>query len=298
MRTFEYIVPKTIKEAVAILQERDDVSLLAGGTDLLLRMKARQHAPQAVVDIKRIAGFDELRLDARSGLTIGAAVTMGQIEQHAAARRQYPAVVQGAEVVGSVQIRNRATLVGNVCNAAPSADTAPPLLALGARVRIAGPGGRRSLLLENFITGPGQTALKPGELVTAVQVPSLQGRSGSAYVRHTTREAMDLAAVGVGVALRLGQRGAACEEIAIALGAVAPTPMRAREAEKLLRGQELTAELIAEAAECAAGEARPISDVRASAGYRRELVRVLTQRMIAAAREDARQRSRSRRRAA
>jgi carbon-monoxide dehydrogenase medium subunit len=261
-------------------------------------MKARQHAPQAVVDIKRIAGFDELRLDAKSGLTIGAAVTMHQLEQHAAARRQYPAVVQGAEVVGSVQIRNRATLVGNVCNAAPSADTAPPLLALGARVRIAGPGGRRSLLLENFFTGPGQTALKPGELVTAVQVPPPQGRSGSAYVRHTTREAMDIAAVGVGVALRLGRRGAVCEEIAIALGAVAPTPMRARQAEKLLRGQELTPERIAAAAECAAGEARPISDVRASAGYRRELVRVLTQRMIAAAREDARQKSRSRRKAA
>ena len=141
-------------------------------------------------------------------------------------------------------------------------------------------------------------ALKPGELVTAVQVPPLQGRSGSAYVRHTTREAMDIAAVGVAVALRLGRRGAVCEEIAIALGAVAPTPMRAREAEKLLRGRELTPELIAAAAECAAGEARPISDVRASAGYRRELVRVLTQRMIGAAREDAQQKSRSRRKAA
>jgi carbon-monoxide dehydrogenase medium subunit len=298
LRAFEYFAPQTIKEAVAVLQAREDAAVLAGGTDLLLRMQARAQSPPVVVDIKRIPGFDALRQDARGWLTIGPAVTLSQIERAVEVRRRYPAIVQGAEVIGSVQIRNRATLVGNICNAAPSADTAPGLLALGARVRIAGPAGRRSLLLENFFKGPGQTALRPGELVTAVQVPPVGARAGSAYARHTTRAAMDIAVAGAGVALVLGRRTDACAEIAIVLGAVAPVPLRARAAEKLLRGSALTPALIAAAAERAADEARPISDVRASDGYRRELVRVLTRRMIEAALENARQRATSRRRAA
>jgi carbon-monoxide dehydrogenase medium subunit len=185
--------------------------------------------------------------------------------------------------VGSIQIRNLATVVGNVCNAAPSADTAPGLIALGAKVQIAGPGGRRSMLVENFMTGPSQTALKPGELVTGIQVPTPGPRTGSAYVRHTPRNAMDIAVVGVGAAVTLAPRTGACQDAKIVLGAVAPTPIRARAAEKILRGQKPTDALIAEAAEIAAGDARPISDVRASADFRREMVRVLTRRMVTAA---------------
>jgi len=298
LQRFEYFAPKTIKEAVGILQKSKKAAVLAGGTDLLLRMQAREQTPEVVVDIKRIAGFDELRFGTRTGLIIGPAVTLSQIEGSTPVRQRYQAVAQGVEVIGSVQIRNRATLVGNLCNAAPSADTAPGLLVLGARVRISGPDGRRSLLLENFFTGPGQTALRPGELATGVQVPVPGPRTGSAYMRHTTRGAMDIAGVGAGVALTLAPRREVCTEAAIALGAVAPTPMRAREAEKVLRGQELTPERIEAAAETAAGEALPISDVRASAGFRRELVRVLTQRMIAAALEDARRRAASQRRVA
>lgn len=297
MRSFEYVVPKTIKEAVALLQERG-AAVLAGGTDLLLRMKGREYGPRIVVDIKRIRGFDELRTTPKGDLVIGPVVTMRQIERAGEVRRDFQAIAQGAEVVGSVQIRNRATLVGNVCNAAPSADTSPGLLALGARVRIAGPAGRRSLGLDHFFTGPGQTALKRGELVTGVALPAVGPRTGSAYVRHTTRGAMDIAAVGVGVALTLADDGKVCEKMAIALGAVAPTTMRARAAERLVRGLTITPQLIAAAAEKAADEARPISDVRASAGFRRELVRVLTGRMIETALENARQRAAAQRRVA
>lgn len=296
MRDFEYIAPHTIVEAVAALQQHDDAAVLAGGTDILLHMRASRRAPQALIDIKRIRGFGELKMDARKGLTIGAAVTMAQLSASAQVRQHYPALGQGAGLVASVQIRNRATVAGNLCNAAPSADTAPPLLALGARVRISGPGGRRSLRLDNFFTGPGQTALRPGELVTAVHVPPVPGRSGSAYTRHTPREAMDIAAVGVAAALTLGRDGSTCDEVTIALGAVAPTPMRARKAERVLRGHAIGDELVAQAAECAAGETQPISDVRASAGFRRELVRVLSDRIIHAAIANARDRAPSGRR--
>jgi len=298
VRAFEYVAPETIKEAVAALQQHEDAAVLAGGTDLLLRLRTGLRAPPALIDVKRIRGFDELKLDARKGLTIGPAVTLGQLSASAQVRQHYPALAQGAGLVASVQIRNRATVVGNLCNAAPSADTAPPLLALGARVRITGPRGRRSLLLNNFFKGPGQTALAPGELVTAVHVPPAGRRSGSAYTRHTTREAMDIAAVGVAAALRLGRDGSVCEEATIALGAVAPTPRRAREAERILRGRSLSAELIAAASECAAREAQPISDVRASAGFRRELVRVLTGRIINSAVANARDRTSAKRRTA
>ena len=298
MKSFEYLAPGTIVEAVAALNAHPKAMVLAGGTDTLVRMKARVWAPDMLVDIKRIPGMTDLNYDRKAGLTIGAAVTMRQVELSETVQKHYPAIAQGAQVVASVQVRNRATLVGNLCNAAPSADTAPGMIVLGAKVRIAGPKGRRSMLLEKFITGPGQTALKPGEMVTAVQVPPPGPRTGSAYARHTPRGAMDIAVVGVGVGVTLAPRTGACEDIKIVLGAVAPTPLRARKAEKALKGQAPTPELIDKAAEMAAEEARPIDDVRASAGYRRDLVRVLTRRMIAAALEDARKGAQAKRRTA
>ena len=297
MREFEYAAPRTIKEAVTALRRRGQTVVLAGGTDVLLRMKDRQWTPDRVVDIKRIPRLGELRFDPERGLFIGAAVSLRQVERSPEVGRHYPAVAQGAGIVGSVQIRNRATLVGNVCNAAPSADTAPGLIAHGARVRIAGPDGQRSLLLEKLFTGPGQTALRRGELVTGIQLPVPGPGVGSAYARHTTRGAMDLAAVGIGVAVELAPRTGSCRDIRIAMGAVAPTPRRARKAEALLRGQKLEPELIDAAARAAVGESEPIDDVRASAAFRRELVDVLTRRMVAAALEAAR-RSRARRRKA
>ncbi|MFA6111773.1 MAG: xanthine dehydrogenase family protein subunit M [Candidatus Latescibacterota bacterium] len=297
MHAIDYAIPGSVKEAVALLSQ-GQAEVLAGGTDLLLRLKADQPTPRLVVDVKRIPGFDELRFDVRTGLAIGPAVTLAALAGDPVVQRRYPALAQGAGLVGSVQIRNRATLAGNLCNAAPSADTAPPLLVLGARMRLAGPEGRRTLALEEFFLGPGENALQPGELVVGIQVPAPRGRSGSAYARHTLREAMDLAVVGVGVALRLAPRRPVCEEIAIALGAVAPTPMRATQAEAVLEGEELTPERIAWAAGLAAAQSRPISDVRASAEYRRELVEVLTRRMLEAAVEDARRQRPTRRKAA
>lgn len=289
MKSFAYVAPQSVQEAVAALREHPRAMVLAGGTDTLVRMKARTWTPEMVVDIKRIPGILDLEYDSKTGLTIGAAVTMRQVERSPVIWEHYRALAQGAALVASVQVRNRATLVGNVCNAAPSADTAPGLIALGSRIQIAGPHGQRSMPVEEFFTGPGQTALEPGEMVTALQVPPAGPRTGSAYGRHTPRQAMDIAVVGVGVAVTLTPRTGTCEGIGIVLGAVAPVPLRARKAEALLKDQVPTPELIDQAAEAAVQESQPIDDVRASASYRRDLVQTLTRRMVNAALADARQ---------
>ena len=298
MNNFEYFVPQTAREAVEVLQAHPEAKLLAGGTDLLVQMKERVRTPGALVDIRRIPGVNELRFDRKTGLAIGAAVTMRQVELLPAAQVHYAGFAEGARVVGSFQIRNLATIAGNICNAAPSADTAPGLIVHGARVKIAGPNGQREMLVENFMVGPGRTTLKPGDFVIGIQVPVPPPRTGSAYVRHTPRGAMDIAMVGVGAAVTLAPRTRVCQDARIVLGAVAPTPLRARAAERMLKGQRLTDGLIAEAADVAAAEARPISDVRGSAEFRREMVRVLAGRMVAAAFENAQHPSGSNRRAA
>jgi carbon-monoxide dehydrogenase medium subunit len=291
MKSFDYFAPKTIREAVDVLAAHPNAKVIAGGTDLLVHMKLRVRTPDVIVDVGRLKDADVLAFNKKRGLTLGPSVTMRQVELLSEAWKMYRGFAQGASVIGSVQIRNMATVVGNVCNSAPSADAAPGLIAQGAKVRIAGSKGRRSMSVEKFMTGPGQTALRDGEFVTGIQVPNPAPRTGSAYMRHTPRGAMDIAVVGVGVALTLAPRTGACQDVRVVLGAVAPTPIRARKAEKILRGERLSEGLIAEAAAVAVGEARPISDQRASADFRRELVGVMTRRMVTEAWEDARPKS-------
>ena len=281
MKSFDYVAPRTIKEVVSVLRRYGHrAKILAGGTDLLVKMKGRMLTPDVVVDIKRVPGLDEIKFDRKSGLTIGACVTMRQVEVSPVVRAHYPGLAQGAEIVGSVQIRNRATLVGNLCNSSPSADVAPGFMVLGARLRIAGPARARAVPIEKFFAGPGKNVLKTGEWVTHVKVPPPPSRTGSAYVRHTTREAMDIAVAGVAALVTFARRNGICSDVRIALAAVAPTPIRARRAEGLLKGRKLTQSLIEEAATAASEEARPMTDQRGSAEFRRELTKVLTRRMI------------------
>jgi aerobic carbon-monoxide dehydrogenase medium subunit len=298
LQTFEYLAPTTIKAAVAALAAHKRAQVLAGGTDLLIRMKMGGASPGLIVDVKNIPGFRDLKIDRKKGLAVGPAVTMRQAEMSDPLWRNYPAVAEGAGLVGSVQIRNRATLVGNVCNAAPSADTTPGLILYKAKLRIAGPDGRRTVAVEKCFLGPGKTVLAPGELVTAVVASPPPPRTGSAYARHTMREAMDIAVVGVGALVTLAPRTGVCEDVRIVLGAVAPTPIRATRAEAVLKGAKPSPELIARAAEAAVEESRPISDVRGSAEFRKEIVGVLTQRMLTLACERARQGGKAARRAA
>ncbi len=275
MKPFDYFAPRSLSEAVEILARYDgDARPVAGGTDLLLKMKAGRLAPKAIVNIKRIP---ELRgLAFNSHLSLGALITLEEIRRSPIIREHYPALSDTANTMASVQIRNLATVGGNMCNAAPSADLAPILIALNAIARIAGPAsrGERRVLLEDFFTGPGKSVLAPDELLVSLEVPLPVGPS--VYLKQSPREHMDIAVVGVGLALRT--KDGQCESVRIVLGAVAPAPLRVRKAEDELTGGPLTADRIDRAARLAAQEAKPIDDVRGSVWYRRRMVEVMTRR--------------------
>ena len=287
MRRFAYHEPRTLQDAVALLgRYHGAASVLAGGTDLLVEIKEHLRRPEHVVNIKKIPGIDAFAFDERSGLRIGALVTARTIETSPLVLTKYPGLAQAARELGSIQIRNRATLVGNVCRASPSADTLPPLIADRALARLYGPRGERRVLLEEFFTGPGQTVLAPDELLVEITVPAPPPRTGKVYIKHGRRKAMELATVGVAVTLTM--EGERCREASIVLGAVAPTPIRALRAEETLRNTSADAEATASAARLARAQAKPISNVRASAEYRAEMVEVLTRRALERARELAR----------
>ena len=273
MRRFEYFEPTTLAEAAALLSRyAGRAQPLAGGTDLLVELKEQLRRAECVVNIKRIPGMDTLSYDAREGLRIGALVTAREVELSPIASEKYSSLVQATRELGSIQVRNRATIVGNICRASPSADTLPPLIADSAWLRIVGAKGERTVRLEDFFTGPGKTVLGVDELVTELLLPPPPPNTRKVYIKHGRRKAMELATVGVAVTLNT--------DVKIVLGAVAPTPIRARKAEDLLRGRPIDEKLIAQAAKAAADEARPISNVRASAEYRREMVEVLTRRAL------------------
>ena len=279
MRRFEYLEPATLDEAVALLGRFGGrANLLAGGTDLLVEVKESIRAPDYLIDIKRIPGMDRLSFEPRDGLRIGAQVSARELEIAPVVRQHYAGLLQALRELGSIQVRNRATLAGNICRASPSADTLPPLIADGASLRLYGAQGERTVLMEEFFTGPGRTVLGAGELLTEIRVPAPAPHTGKHYIKHGRRKAMELATVGVAVCLTMD--GKTCREIRIALGAVAPTPIRARNAEKVLYGQILNNNLIEKAADAAMSESRPISNVRGSADYRKEMVRVLTRRAV------------------
>lgn len=277
---FRYVAASSLEAACALLAEHGDrARVLAGGTDLLLRMKRlpRRDVPEIVIGLRAVAGLDAVRLDG-DGLSIGATALLASVANSPDVQRLYPALAAAARSTATVQIRNMGTVVGNLCNASPAADTATPLLVYGASAILArAGGGRRTLPLEELFLGPGRTALAPGELVSEIRVPPPCGRAGSDYQRLSQRSRVDIAAVGVSTLLCIDRDGS-CARARIALGAVAPVPMRATSAEHVLEGTTPTAERIAEAAAAAAAQSRPISDVRASADYRRRMVEVLTRR--------------------
>ena len=286
MRRFELAVPGSVDECLQILAKRGpDTKVVAGGTDLLPQLKNGVLKPGWVVDLSAVA---ELRTisDAPDGrLRIGASVTARELELDARVRSRFPALAESAAMVGSVQVRNLATLGGNLCNAAPSADMAPPLLALDAEAVIAGPSGQRRVPMASFFLGVRRTVLAPGELLLEIVVPAQGAHSGGNYLRHTPRRELDIAVVGVASQVTL--TGGKCTAARIALAAVAPVPLRATDAEQALVGQPLTPQQIERAADLASGAARPIDDHRGSIEFRNHLVRVLTRRTLTTALERA-----------
>ena len=278
---FEIFQPSSLREASAIVKEKGlGGRFLAGGTDLLIAVKEKGLTPDYIVDLKRIPGLSGIREEKDGSVAIGALTTMREVETSPVVLKKYPFLAQSAAEVGSVQIRNRATIGGNMANATPSADVAPALLVLEAKAKIAGLNGERTIELEQLFRGPGQTVMSPEEILTAIVIPPVSPALVGEYIKFSPREMMDLAYIGVSVALVLNGNQKRCEKARIALGAVSPTPMRARGAENLLEGQILTEELAEKAGAEAAAESKPISDVRSSADYRREMVRVNTKRAL------------------
>jgi CO/xanthine dehydrogenase FAD-binding subunit len=279
MQPFEYLEPKSASDACRMLADRAGrARVLAGGTDLVIQMQAGRHQPEAIIYLGRLPELREIRFDPRQGLTVGAMATMREIELHPAIQERYPTLARGAAEVGSVQIRNLATLGGNMANASPSADTSPSLLVMDAEVRALGPNGERTLPITEFWTGPGRTALEPGEIVVSVRVPVPHENTRSFYYKLAVRKAMDLAMVGV--AVTAVPRNGGFDRVRIGLGAVAPVALRATAAEALATGRSLSETAIEQAAQKAMEASQPISDQRASAEYRREMVRVLTARAL------------------
>ncbi len=281
MRAFELFTATDSSHAVALLAEHGpSAKILAGGTDLLVELKSAPRPPQVVIDISRADDMRGIAVTER-GLAIGALVTHTEIMRSPLVRDMFPALVAAAHTIGAVQTRNLGTLGGNLVTAVPSLDSGPTLVALEALVTIAGPAGRRELPLAEFFTGPRRTALKPDELLTEIVIPAKNAGKPADFQKSGLRKGQALALVNVAASLWVDADKHTFVAPRIALGAVAPTVIRAPRAEAFLEGRAVAPEAMAEAGRIAAGEAKPISDFRASAEYRRELVAVLVKRAVA-----------------
>jgi carbon-monoxide dehydrogenase medium subunit len=302
MKKFDYLRPQTLEEALSLLnQHGKKAKLIAGGTDVIVMIKQKAMAPDVLISLQGIPGLNQIKYN--GSLSIGPMVTHRAIEKSEVIKNNFSALADAVDDLGSIQIRNVATIGGNICTAAPSADTATPLLVLGTQVRIKNPKGEKTLPIEEFFKGPGETVLKTGEMVQEILIPKLLPNTGSAYYKLQRRLALDLPILGVSVLLSLDKNKVTCsdllctaspistilhkmeqdeiicKDVRIALGVAAPTPMRALKAEALLRGKKLGDELLEEAANTASQEAQPRDTLRGEAWYRRDMVRVLVKRM-------------------
>lgn len=277
---FEYLTPATIDEAFSILLEYgENARVLAGGTDLLVKMKHRAliPLPEYVVNIKKIPGLNFISYDEEEGLRIGALATMQEIKSLLPIRQNFPGLAQAAGLLSTPQIRNMATIGGNLCNASPAAETAPALITSAATAKIVGQSGERTVAVEDLFTGPGETVIQQGELLAEIQVPNPPPNSTGVYLKHGKRLS-DIAIVGVAVSMTMDD--GVCTDAKIALASAGPTPMRVRRAEELIKGQKVSQELIEEVAKIASEESKPIDDLRAYADYRKEKVVVLVREAI------------------
>jgi carbon-monoxide dehydrogenase medium subunit len=284
MKEIDYAAPKTVAEAASLLADKGDrARILAGGTDIIVQVRENRRDLDLLVDVKNVPEVNELSYDPKRGLRLGAAVPCYRIYEHADIPRLYPALNDSASLIGGIQIQSRASVGGNLCNASPAADTIPALIVLEAVCVIAGLNGSRELPVEKFCTAPGKTALSRGEFLVSVQFPPPKPRSGSAYLRFIPRNEMDIAVVGVGAAVTLDESRSRCIAARIALAAVAPTPLYVPEAGAALTGGPLSDALIDRAAKASQVAAKPISDMRGEADYRRHLTGVLVKRAVHAA---------------
>lgn len=279
MHPFNYVAPKTVEEAVNVLEKHGDKARpLAGGTDLLVQARGNKWDLEAVVDVKKIP--EAMKLEASDdGLIIGSGVPCYQIYENEEVKKHYAGIVDGAFIIGGIQIQSRAAIGGNLCNAAPSGDAICPLIVYGATANIAGPNGERKVAVEDFCIGPGKTVIKNGELLVSISVPKPAERSGAAYERFIPRNEMDIAVAAVGSSILLGSDGK-IQDARIALASVGPTPVFATKASASLIGKDANEESFAEAAKIAKSECSPIEDMRGTVEQRQHLVEVITKRTL------------------
>ncbi len=305
MKTFEYHKPLSVREAIVLMDSLKEAYYIAGGTDVMVLLRQKKLTTGHLISLRNIP--DLSFVSTNGGLRLGGCTTHSDIERHQYIKQHYSALYDATSRLGSRQIRNVATIGGNICNAAPSADTACPLLVLDAKVLIAGPKGSRELDLDEFFIGPGQTVLSKGEIVKEFVMPIFGEQTGSAYIKHTRRQAMDLPILGVAARItvsvksgneircrdlfcttdnisnilsRLKDEELQCEDARIAMGVVAPRPIRAKKAEAALTGRIVSPELFEEIGNIAASEAQPRDSIRGEAWYRREMIKVLVKRAL------------------
>lgn len=294
MSEIKYLTPKSLNETLVLLSEyKSQACLIAGGTDLIAKKKKGVKLPPVLISIREVRELNYVNHDANAGLKVGAVTPLASIENSSEIKSGFPVLADTAHLMASPVVRLQATIGGNLCNAAPSADTAPALMVLGAGIKIISMEGERVVPVEAFFTGPGQTVLRVGEILSEIQIPSMPPRSAAVYLKQKRREGADLAVAGVAVFVAVdtfisGQSDInavkpqtnTIQEIRIALGAVSSTPIRAMEAEDIIRGKVPTDENLREAAEAASQTCAPISDTRGSAEYRFKLIEVLLPRAI------------------
>jgi len=287
VNNFEYLMPTTINDAISLHEKYGEgAKYIAGGTDVMVKIKEGKISPQCLISLRHLQDFDHIIYE-NGELRIGAMVTHRMLELSPIIRKEFPILTDAVENIGSVQIRNVATIGGNIVNAVPSADGAVPLITLGAEVRVIGPKGERIIGLEDFFIGPGQNSLKSGEILVEFRIPNLLSHTGGAYWKHTRRAAMELPILGVAVLISLDDDMKTCTEARIGLGVVAPTPMRAKNAEAILKGNKVDDEILKKAGEAAAQECKARDSIRGKAWYRRDMVELFVQRMAILAMERA-----------
>lgn len=281
MINIEYVAPKSVDEAIAILKDKGDrARMLAGGTDLIVQLREHRRDLDLLIDIKKVPEAMSLQYDPTTGLTIGAAVPCHRIYQHEKVKELYPGLIDSVSLVGGIQIQSRASIGGNLCNASPAADTSPNIIAHYGVCRIAGPNGVREVPAEQFCTAPGKTCMDAKEFLLSIVLPPPPEHFGAAYLRFIPRNEMDIAVVGTGVSLGLDSSKEKVVKARVSLAAVAPTPLLVEEAGAALLEGKIGDEQIEKAATLAQSVAKPISDMRGDAEYRKHLVKVLVKRAL------------------
>jgi len=282
MRDFEFVEPASIGEACALLEEDPEGSaVFAGGTDILVDLKAGLKHHRRLVSLSRIEELQAIELNADGALRIGATATISKIARHQGIKERFPGINDAAMSLAAEQVRNQATVAGNLCMAVPSADMAPILIAHGATMRVVSPTGERAVALREFFVGPRETVLEPADVVVAIDVPPPAPGTGAASLRQGGRVSLSLPMAAAAAVVVM--EGTMCREATVALGAVAPTPILATAAGEAVAGKELSEDVLREAGELASAAAKPIDDLRATKEYRLELVKVLTRRVLVAA---------------